>query len=72
MIGGTRGAASTAHPILNDEGVPMARGRSLRYCSAGAAVVIAVLTLTAPRGAAAQSTADTEWRHFGHDAANTK
>ena len=50
----------------------MARGQWLRYCSTGAAVAIAALMLTAPRFAAAQSTADTEWRHFGHDAANTK
>ena len=34
--------------------------------------MIAVLTLTEPRGAETQSTVDTEWRHFGHDAANTK
>ena len=50
----------------------MAAGRWLRYCSMGAATVAAVLAFAAPRFAAAQSTADTEWRHFGHDAANTK
>ena len=47
------------------------RGR-LRFCATGAAMLIAVLMLTVPRLTAAQSKADTEWRHFGHDAANTK
>ena len=50
----------------------MAPGRWLRFCLTGAALLIAALTLTAPRFATAQSTADTEWHHFGHDAANTK
>ena len=49
----------------------MAPGRTLRFCSPAAAFLLA-FTLTAPRFAAAQSKADTEWRHFGHDAANTK
>ncbi len=44
----------------------------LRFCSTGAALLITVVALTVPRFAAAQSKADTEWRHFGHDAANTK
>ncbi len=50
----------------------MATGRSLRFCSTGAVAVSAALALTAPHFATAQSTADTEWHHFGHDAANTK
>ena len=50
----------------------MAPGRWLRFCSIAAALLLAVLSATAPRPAVAQSRADTEWRHFGHDAANTK
>ena len=50
----------------------MAQRRWLRSCSTATALLLAVLTLTAPRFAAAQSKADTEWHHFGHDAANTK
>ena len=50
----------------------MAPGRWLRFCSIAAALLLAVLSATAPRLAVAQSRADTEWRHFGHDAANTK
>ena len=50
----------------------MAPGRWLRFCATATALLLAVLTLTAPRFATAQSEADTEWRHFGHDAANTK
>ena len=50
----------------------MSMGRWLRYRTTGAAFVFAALALVAPRFAAAQSKADTEWHHFGHDAANTK
>ena len=50
----------------------MARSRWLRYRLTGAALAIAALAPAGTRPAAAQSAADTEWRHFGHDAANTK
>ena len=50
----------------------MARSRWLRHRLTGAALAIAALAAAGPRPAAAQSAADTEWRHFGHDAANTK
>ena len=50
----------------------MARSRWLRHRLTGAALAIAALAPAGPRPAAAQPAADTEWRHFGHDAANTK
>ena len=54
----------------------MAGVRSFRFCRTGgvpvALATAVALALSAPPSAGAQSTADTEWRHFGHDAANTK
>ena len=50
----------------------MARSRWLRHRLTGAALAITALAAAGPRTAAAQPAADTEWRHFGHDAANTK
>ena len=66
---GIRAAAGASRNLRAGAHSPRVR----RGAPVGAVAVAAVaLVLAAPALAAGQSTADTEWRHFGHDAANTK